>query len=55
MEGRKAARVIVASEFTDVTDRTKWPAAVDWLIAAQIRLRRAIDAVGGRSVFGVKP
>lgn len=47
MDGRKAARVIASSDFDDLQDRDAWPAMTDWLIDAQVRLRRAIQAVGG--------
>ena len=46
MEGRKAARIIASSDFNDIQDRDAWPAMTDWLIDAQGRLRRAIEAVG---------
>lgn len=49
MDGRKAARIIASSDFNDLQDRDAWPAMTDWLIDAQGRLRRAIDAVGGIS------
>ena len=49
MDGRKAARIIASSDFNDPQDRDAWPAMTDWLIDAQVRLRRAIDAVGGIS------
>jgi hypothetical protein len=47
MPGRKAARIAVYSEFSDVAEIDSWPAMTDWLIDRQIRLRAAIDAVGG--------
>lgn len=51
MPGRKAARVVVASSTPmDVSQTDNWPAIVDWFIDAQIRLRVALDAVGGIQV-----
>jgi hypothetical protein len=47
MEGRKAARVVVASPYQDVSARDQWPAIIDWLMDAQIRLRAALEAAGG--------
>ena len=46
MDGRKATRIIASSDFDDLQDRDAWPAMIDWLIDAQVRLRRAIEAVG---------
>jgi Domain of unknown function (DUF4268) len=47
MTGRKAARVCVTSEFTDVATADQWPAMVDWLLDQHARFRRAVQAVGG--------
>ena len=47
MPGRKSARIVVKSDFPDVTDVDNWPQMIDWLIGAQSRLREALDAVGG--------
>lgn len=47
MSGRKAARIIVSSDYTDVSTREDWAVMIQWLISAQERLRAAIDAVGG--------
>ncbi|GAA1605891.1 DUF4268 domain-containing protein [Kribbella karoonensis] len=47
MPGRKAARIVVYSEFVDVAYTVAWPAMTEWLIESQGRLRAAIDAVGG--------
>lgn len=47
MRGRKAAKVVVASDFTDVTDQATWPDAVDWLLDVPARIRHAIEQVGG--------
>lgn len=49
MPGQKAARVIAGSDFHDIDDRDAWPEMIDWLIDAQVRLRRAITAVGAIS------
>jgi hypothetical protein len=47
MPGRKAARVIVASGYTDLAAEEDWPAMTEWLIEQQVRFRAALDAVGG--------
>lgn len=48
MPNRKAARVVVVSdEYKDVADRGQWPNMTDWLIDQQIRVRKAVSAVGG--------
>ncbi|WP_199907444.1 DUF4268 domain-containing protein [Nocardioides terrigena] len=47
MEGRKASRVYLLSGFTDLADRSQWPAMTEWLIENQVRLRTAFAAVGG--------
>jgi hypothetical protein len=47
MPGRKAAKISVYSDFSDVTDTSAWSAMTDWLIDRQSRLRAAIDEVGG--------
>jgi hypothetical protein len=47
MEGRKAARIVIASPYQDVTAREEWPAIIDWLMDAQTRLRKALNAAGG--------
>jgi hypothetical protein len=51
MEGRKAARIVVPSPYQDVSARDQWPAIIEWLIDAQVRLRAAFDAAGGTSTF----
>lgn len=52
MLGKKASRVLLNSGFTDIADRQQWDKAIDWLIDAQVRLREAFEAVGGRATFG---
>ncbi|MGH4002053.1 MAG: DUF4268 domain-containing protein [Pseudonocardiaceae bacterium] len=47
MVGRKAARIILDSDYSDVNAREQWPEIIDWLIDAQTRLRAAFDAAGG--------
>ena len=47
MEGRKATRIVLLSEFTSVTEVEQWPAMIDWLIDGQARFRAALAAVGG--------
>lgn len=47
MGGRKATRIVLASEFTDVAEDARWPEMAEWLIDRQVRLRAALDAVGG--------
>ena len=47
MKGRKAARVCVNSAFNSVEDVDQWPAMIDWLMDQHVRLRRAIQAIGG--------
>jgi hypothetical protein len=49
MEGRKAARIVITSRFTDLADKDAWPQMIDWLIQQQIALRGALAAVGGIS------
>lgn len=51
MEGRKASRVGLISNFTRLDERDEWDAAVDWIIDSQARLRRAFAAVGGATIF----
>jgi hypothetical protein len=50
MDGRKAARIIDGPFEADITDKESWPDLVDSVIDAQIRIRRAFDAVGGPSI-----
>lgn len=47
MPDRKAARIVIPSDFTDVGERALWPAMAEWLIQTQISLRQAIATVGG--------
>lgn len=47
MSGRKGARIMLQSPFTDLTDRPQWATATDWLISKQSLLRKAYAAVGG--------
>jgi hypothetical protein len=47
MDGRKAARIMLSSPFTDLTDKDEWPQMIDWLVQKQIAVRRALTAVGG--------
>lgn len=47
MPGRKSARIVVQSEFSDVADVENWPQMIDWLIEAQGHLREALEGVGG--------
>ncbi|UUW87500.1 DUF4268 domain-containing protein [Pimelobacter simplex] len=47
MEGRKAAKVYVMSDYADIGDVDQWPAMLDWLIDTQQALRSALDTVGG--------
>lgn len=51
MPGRKGARIVLPSPFTDLSDRGKWPAATDWLIDKQGLLRKAYAAVGGADKY----
>lgn len=52
MEGRKGARIAVISrEYEDIADTDRWPQMIDWLIAQQVHLRAAFDAIGGAAVF----
>lgn len=44
MDGRKAARVGIESEFTAVSNVEQWPMMIDWLVDAHIRLRAAFAA-----------
>lgn len=45
MEGRKAARVIIASPFGSVDETESWPAMNQWILATQARFRAALRAV----------
>lgn len=47
MPGRKAAKIVLASPYSDIEARETWTHAVDWLIEKQERLRTAFDAIGG--------
>lgn len=48
LDGRKSCRVSCYSqEFTDVIVRDQWPAMLEWLLDRQMRLRRALEALGG--------
>lgn len=47
MAGRKAARIGVESIYPSVTEIEEWPAMVEWLVNAHIRLRAALEAAGG--------
>lgn len=47
MDGLKAARVIVRSEYESLEDREHWPSMADWLTATASRFRVALDAIGG--------
>ncbi|MFC5210407.1 DUF4268 domain-containing protein [Pseudonocardia sulfidoxydans] len=49
MDGRKAARIVIPSEFTDLTDKNTWPQMIEWLIQKQNALRSALAVVGGVS------
>lgn len=51
MPGRKGARIVVASSFDDVSDSTRWPELVNWVVQQQLGLRRAVEAVGGVSAI----
>lgn len=45
MEGSKAARVVVTSSFASLDDRDSWDDAIEWMIDAQSRVRRAYESV----------
>lgn len=47
MDGHKAARVVLTSNFASVDDRSRWEEAVDWLVAAQAQLRQAYATTVG--------
>lgn len=47
MSGRKAARVVLASSFTALSDKSQWPAMADWLVDSQLRMRAALKVAGG--------
>ena len=50
MPGRKAARVSLLNQaFDDVSRTDQWDAMIAWLLDAQLRLRSALDAVGGKT------
>jgi hypothetical protein len=53
LDGRKSCRVSCYSEeFTDVAMTEQWPAMLDWLLDRQVRLRRALEMVGGIPPIG---
>lgn len=47
MDGRKAARVGIESDFQSVGDKDQWLAMIDWLVSTHIQLRAALSASGG--------
>ncbi|WP_461048275.1 DUF4268 domain-containing protein [Terrabacter koreensis] len=47
MAGRKGAKIFIQSTYANVADRDSWSLMIDWLIEAQARLRRALEAIGG--------
>lgn len=53
MEGLKAARVIIPSDFMDVSGTEQWPEMINWLIETQLRVRNALQLLGERSLFWV--
>jgi hypothetical protein len=55
MEGRKAARIWLGSDYKDIEDRATWPLAIDWIMSVQTRLRNALDAVGGVNYLSALP
>lgn len=46
MPGNKSARVYLASPFTAITDKARWPQMLDWLTNTNDRFLRAIRAIG---------
>lgn len=51
MDGRKAARVGIESDFATVADVDQWPQMIEWLVDAHVRLRTALTAAGGIPVI----
>ncbi|WP_068318903.1 DUF4268 domain-containing protein [Janibacter anophelis] len=51
MVGRKATRVSLESPFLYLDRREEWGPAIEWLIAAQRRLRLGVDTLGGVDAF----
>jgi Domain of unknown function (DUF4268) len=51
MSGRKAARIVLASPFDDISDSDRWPEMISWLIEHLTRLRGALAAVGGATAL----
>lgn len=47
MPGRKATRIAEYLQGAEVGREQDWPAYVDWLVAQQVRLRHAVEGVGG--------
>jgi hypothetical protein len=45
--GKKAAAIGVKSQFDNVADVNQWPAMLDWVLDQHVRLRQAVEAVGG--------
>ncbi|TDK96481.1 hypothetical protein EI067_15370 [Mycobacterium paragordonae] len=49
--GKKAAAVLVQSEFENVLNVDQWPAMLDWVIDRNVRFKQAVEAVGGIAFF----
>ncbi len=47
MDGRKAARIGIESDFGTVEEADQWPQMIDWLVNAHLQLRAGLKAVGG--------
>ena len=47
MDGRKAARIGIESDFATAAEVDRWPQMIDWLVKAHVQLRAGVKAVGG--------
>jgi Domain of unknown function (DUF4268) len=49
--GKKAAAICVTSQFDNVADVDLWPVMLDWVLDQHVRLRQAVEAVGGVGIL----
>jgi hypothetical protein len=47
LPGAKGCRIEARLEGPKISDRSHWPAVIDWMLDTQTRLRRAVALVGG--------
>lgn len=46
-EGMKATKISSYTEVADVAQQEHWDAWIDWMISTSVKMRAAVDAVGG--------